>query len=95
SLGLLVHHRGTAVGLVYQGAAFARYPLDVFPGPLQRLLLFICPFGWIAAVPATWLAGRTPVLAVAMLQPVVGLVVLAIGVGAWRMALGRYRSPGS
>ena len=95
SVGFRIHHRGTAVGLVYQGAIFNRYPLDVFPRPMQRLLTFGLPFAFTSFYPATWYLGRTEWLGYAFAQPLVGLAVLVVGVTLWKRGLHSYRSPGS
>ena len=86
---------GTAVGLVYQAAAFNRYPLPIFPRWMQRVLTFVVPFAFTAFFPATFFLGRDEWLTWALLQPLVGLLVLAGGVAIWRRGLRHYRSPGS
>ena len=95
SVGFRVLHRGTAVGLVYQAAAFNRYPLPIFPRWMQRVLTFVVPFAFTAFFPATFFLGRDEWLTWALLQPLVGLLVLAGGVAIWRRGLRHYRSPGS
>lgn len=94
-LGFVVHHRGTAIGVVYQASAFNRYPLDIFPRPLQRLLTWVLPFAFIAFFPASWYLGRTEWLTFAAAQPVVGFGLFFGARWLWDRALGRYRSPGS
>ncbi len=95
SIGFRILHRGTAVGLIYQGAAFARYPLDVFGPWLQKVLIYVVPFAFTAFLPATWYLGRDDWQAWAFAQPVVGAVVMAVGYGLWMHGLKSYRSPGS
>lgn len=95
SVGFRVLHRGTAVGLVYQAAAFNRYPVTIFPRWIQRVLTFVVPFAFTAFFPATFFLGRDEWLAWAIAQPLVGLAALAAGVGIWRRGLRHYRSPGS
>ena len=95
SIGFRVLHRGTAVGLIYQGAAFARYPLDVFAPWLQRVLVFVVPFAFTAFLPATWYLGREEWQWFALAQPVVGALIMGVGYGLWMQGLKSYRSPGS
>jgi ABC-2 type transport system permease protein len=90
ALGFHLHHRGTAVGLVFQLGSFGRYPLDVFPGGLKFLLTWVIPLGFAGFYPASFLmegglGGWTPVI---------GGVCLGLGVGFWRWSLGRYGSGG-
>jgi ABC-2 type transport system permease protein len=95
SVGFRIHHRGTAVGLIYQGAVFNRYPIDVFPTGIQRLMTYVVPFAFTAFYPATWYLGRQEWLAHAFAQPLIGVLSLAVGVGLWKRGLLSYRSPGS
>ncbi len=95
SAGFRVHHRGTAVGLVYQGAVFSRYPLDVFHRPLRLLLTFGIPFGFVGYYPATWFFGRGHPPWWALIQPLVGLCCMLGGYALWMRASRGYRSPGS
>jgi ABC-2 type transport system permease protein len=95
AVGFRVHHRGTAIGLVYQGAVFGRYPLDLFPRWLRMLLTWVVPFAFLAFYPATHFLGRTEYATLAAIQPLVGLGVMALGYGVWMRASRSYRSPGS
>jgi ABC-2 type transport system permease protein len=95
AVGFRVHHRGTAIGLVYQGAVFGRYPLDLFHRWLRMLLTWVVPFAFVAFVPATRFLGRPEYATLAAIQPLVGIAVMALGYGVWMRALRSYRSPGS
>ena len=93
--GFRVHHRGTAIGLVYQASVFNRYPLPIFAKPLQRLLTWVLPMAFCSFFPASWYLGRTEWLAYAAAQPVVAMGLFAAAWVIWHRALGSYRSPGS
>lgn len=95
SLGFRILHRGTAVGLVYQSSAFNRYPLDIFARPIQRLLVWVVPFAFVAFFPATWYLGRPEWLPWVVAQPFVGLGLFLSAWALWNRALRHYRSPGS
>lgn len=95
SLGFRILHRGTAVGVVYQASAFNRYPLDIFPRSVQRMLTWVVPFGFVAFFPATWYLGRSGWLPFAAAQPLVGLLLFVGASWLWRRSLRYYRSPGS
>lgn len=95
SLGFWLHHRGTAIGLVYQTTAFHRYPLDLFARPLRWLFTVVLPLGFVAAWPAAWLLGRAELVGPPLLQPLLGPLLMAAGHRLWRWSLRRYRSPGS
>ncbi len=95
SLGFHLHHRGTAVGLVLQLGTFARYPLDLFGAPLRWLLTVALPLGFAGFYGALWVIGGEGWRIYALLQPLVGALLLALGYGAFRFGLRRYTSAGS
>lgn len=95
AIGFRIHHRGTAIGLVYQGSVFGRYPIDIYHRWLQVLLTFVVPFGFIAFFPATWLMEREGYRTMALVQPVVGVVLMLAGYHLWMRALQGYRSTGT
>lgn len=95
SLGFLLHHRGTAVGLASQLGTFARYPLDLFGAPLRWLLTVVVPFGFAGFYGAALVLGSAGWQACALLQPLVGIAAFGLGYGAFRLGLRRYGSAGS
>lgn len=95
SLGFHLHHRGTAVGLVFQLSTFTRYPLDLFGRPLRWFLTFVLPLGFAGFYPAVFFLDRPEWHAYALAQPFIGLACLAGGYAAWRFGLSRYTSSGS
>jgi ABC-2 type transport system permease protein len=95
STGFFVQHRGSAVGLVHQAAAFGRYPLDVFPSAMKTGLTTVFPAALLSAVPAAWMLGRDVSTLMALGQPILGLLALALAVRVWRVGLRRYASAGS
>lgn len=95
SMGFLLLHRGTAVGMASQLSTFARYPLDLFGAPLRWLLTTALPFGFAGFYGAILVLGSERWQGIALLQPLVGALVLALGYGAFRLGLRRYGSAGS
>lgn len=93
--GFRVHHRGTAIGLVYQASVFNRYPIVIFPDALQTLLTWVLPFAFVAFFPATWYLDRPEWLGFVAAQPIVGGLLFVGGQWVWRKGLGSYRSPGT
>lgn len=94
SVGLVVPHRGRTVGLVEQAAAFARYPLSIFPAWLAMLLVTVVPMGLVAAMPVAAALGRAP-LVWGLAPMLAGAAALAVGVATWHLALRRYASTGT
>ncbi len=95
SAGFHLHHRGTAVGLVFQLSTFSRYPMDLFASPLRLALTFVLPIGFAGFYPASLFLGRTEWTAYALASPIVGSVCLAAGLAGWRVGLDRYTSSGT
>lgn len=95
SIGFHLHHRGTAVGLVFQLSTFGRYPMDLFARPLRLALTFALPIGFAGFYPASIFLGRSEWSAYALASPLVGLVCIAVGLLGWRWGLARYTSSGT
>lgn len=95
SIGLRLHHRGTAVGLVTQFAIFNRYPIDIFARPLRWLITFGLPLAFGGFYPAALYLGRSEWFAYSLATPLVALAAMAFGYGAWRGGLSRWASTGS
>lgn len=95
SMGFHLHHRGTAVGLVFQLSTFTRYPMDLFARPLRLFLTFVLPLGFAGFYPATFLMSRPEWRVYAIASPVVGLVAMVVGYAAFAFGLRRYASSGT
>lgn len=95
SMGFHLHHRGTAVGLVFQLSTFTRYPIDLFAAPLRFLLTFALPLGFAGFYPASFVMDRPEWHGYALAQPLVGAAAMALGYGAFRFGLSRYTSSGT
>jgi ABC-2 type transport system permease protein len=83
---------------VYNLIMLGRYPMDIYSGPLQFILKFIIPFGFIGFFPsATFIAGArfTGGLKLGcLLTPAVGALCLILAVIAWDLGVRRYSSTG-
>ena len=94
AVGLRVPHRGRTVGLASQAAAFARYPLELFPNWLAFVLISVVPMGLVAAVPGGAALGHRAAVWL-LIAPVVGLSALFMSAVLWRIALRGYSGTGS
>lgn len=94
SIGFHLHHRGTAIGLVFQLSTFNRYPIDLFARPLQWLLTFAVPLAFAGFYPATFFFDRPDWHAYALAQPAVAVVCVLAGYAMWRWGLTKYASAG-
>jgi ABC-2 type transport system permease protein len=95
SAGFHLHHRGTAVGLVFQLSSFARYPIDLFGTPVRLFLTFVLPLGFAGFYPASFLMPRPEWHPWALAQPLVGAAAVALGYAAFRYGLSKYTSSGT
>ncbi|MCE2450347.1 MAG: ABC-2 family transporter protein [Candidatus Latescibacteria bacterium] len=68
------------------------YPLTVYPWPLQALLTFVLPLGFIFLGQS---ANTSLPLDVALWTPVVGIAMLALALAVFAAGLRRYESAGS
>ena len=75
------------------------YPLTVYPWPLQALLTFVLPLGFIGFYPACDFLGQSAntslPLDVALWTPAVGVAMLALALAIFAAGLRRYESAGS
>jgi ABC-2 type transport system permease protein len=95
SAGFHLHHRGTAVGLVFQVSTYNRYPIDLFSTPVRLFLTWVLPLAYAGFYPASFFLGRPEWTMYALAQPLVGALSLTLGYGAFRFGLTRYTSSGS
>ena len=75
------------------------YPLTVYPWPLQALLTFVLPLGFIGFYPACDFLGQSAntslPLDVALWTPAVGVAMLVLALAVFAAGLRRYESAGS
>jgi ABC-2 type transport system permease protein len=74
---------------------FIKFPLTIYPLPLQVFLTFVAPLGFISYYPAERLLGKSPGALSFFpepLTPLIGMAVFALALCAW---LRRYESTGS
>jgi ABC-2 type transport system permease protein len=75
----------------------ARYPLNIFPLPLQVLMLTFAPLGFMAYVPVAVALGK-PVTLLGDSAPVAALaagpIVIVMAVAHWRWCLRNYQGAG-
>jgi len=74
-----------------------RYPLNLFPIPLQWLLLTAMPMGFMNYVPVAYLLGK-PIVVVGelggVLAPLAGPLLVGLAVLQWRYCIRRYQGAG-
>jgi len=78
---------------------FVRFPLSIYPQPVQWCFSFVVPFAFVSFVPAELILHKDTVALLnpqlGYLTPAVGVAVFAAGYLLWRIGLRRYQSTGS
>ncbi len=80
---------------VFNLIPFGRWPQEIFPWPIQALLRWVIPFGFVAYYPATALLGRTGLGGLAIAAPLVTLAFGVLAAFCWRLGVRKYESTGS
>jgi ABC-2 type transport system permease protein len=71
------------------------YPLDIYPGWLKRLLLWVIPLGAGNYVPVRYLLGKGGTWLNLAVPPVAATVSLFVALRLWHLGESRYHSTGS
>ncbi len=71
------------------------YPLDVYPGWLKRMLLWVIPLGAGNYVPVKYLIGKGGTWFSLALPPVAAVASIYVAVQLWHLGESRYHSTGS
>lgn len=83
--------------LMFNIQNYGRYPVNIYNRTIRFLLTWLLPFAFVGVIPASYFLDRHEdgLSTLAMLTPVVGVVVLAIGLTIWNRGVKRYRGAGS
>jgi ABC-2 type transport system permease protein len=83
------------VPLMFNIQNYGRYPVEIYNKGIRFLLTWLLPFAFVGVYPASFFLGRHRDLLMSLLTPVVGLVVITIGLLIWNNGVRRYRGAGS
>jgi len=75
----------------------SRYPLNIFPGAIQAVMLTLMPLAFISAVPVAVLLGKPVPLLGDFAIPaalLAGPLLVLLAIIHWRYALGKYQGAG-
>jgi len=73
----------------------SRYPAAIYPGWLQKLLLFVIPYATFHYLPGRVLFGKTASLWGLVVAPLAALLCCLVAQAAWNAGLRKYESSGS
>lgn len=81
--------------LIWNIQNYGRYPIEIYNRTIRFVLTWLLPFAFVGVYPASFFLERHQNLTMAWLTPVVGTVVLLLGVRFWNFGVRRYRGAGS
>ncbi|MFC4303043.1 ABC transporter permease [Cohnella boryungensis] len=86
----------TGIGpLIYNIQNYGRYPVEIYNKTIKFLLTWVLPFAFVGVYPASYFLGRADQWWIPWLTPVVGIVMLTLGLWFWNYGVKRYRGAGS
>lgn len=83
------------VPLMWNLNSYGRYPVEIYRGWLRFLLTWVLPLAFAGFYPAAWFLRRESWGTFAALTPLVGGLVLFLGIRIWNSGVSRYRGAGS
>jgi ABC-2 type transport system permease protein len=84
-------------GIYFGVWELTRYPLSIFPGVVQVLMLTVLPLGFASFVPIAFLLGKPiPIFGAwaGVAAPLVGPLLVGLAAVHWRFATSRYQGAG-
>lgn len=73
---------------------FNKFPLDIYPAPLQLVLTYIIPFGFVGYYPGMVLLDKASFYTV-FLTPMVAIIISIVTFVVWKLGLSKYDGVGS
>ena len=76
---------------------YGRYPVNIYNKAIRFLLTWILPFAFVGVIPASYFLERNEegLSTLALLTPVMGIIVLSLGLILWNRGVKRYSGAGS
>ncbi|CAM3060062.1 ABC-2 family transporter protein [Paenibacillus sediminis] len=81
--------------LMYNLQAYGRYPVTIYNRFIQILLTWIMPFAFVGVYPASLFLQREDMTRMALVTPLMGIAIFAVGLTCWNMGVRKYRGAGS
>lgn len=81
--------------ITYNISDFTKYPLNIYPKLIQRLMTFVIPFALVSYYPGLYVFGRMDFLEVFSYLVIVLSILMSLGLLVWNKGLKHYESAGS
>lgn len=94
STGFWIGDNYSLLILISNMAEFGRYPISIYPMPLQVILTWIIPIAFATVLPSSFLLGN-PGARIALWAPLVAFLTAILAYGIWRFGLRYYQGAGT
>jgi ABC-2 type transport system permease protein len=85
--------------IFFNSRRFAGYPISIYPWVIQKLLIFVIPFGFVSYFPAQFFLQKPEIgnyWSGYMYMPLlVGIIMYALVYAFWKVGLKNYSSTGN
>jgi ABC-2 type transport system permease protein len=95
SIGFWTDSKTGILPLIYNFSSYGRYPVNIYNRAIRVLLTWILPFAFVGVYPALYFLHKPGWFAWTILTPLMGLVMLTVGIMVWNAGVKRYRGAGS
>ncbi|BDU49495.1 ABC transporter permease [Haliovirga abyssi] len=95
SLAFWIKYSQAIVYMVYSLSDFAKYPIKIYAGWLQKILTFIIPFAFTAYFPAGYFIGKINFVYAAIGTVLAGVLSFMVAYLVWLQGIKVYESSGS
>lgn len=95
SISLFTDSKNDIQPIVFNVGNYGRYPVNLYHRVVQIVLTWFLPFAFVGFYPASFFLERQEWREFALLTPVVGILVLALGVFCWNRGIRHYRGAGN
>lgn len=95
SIGFWTDSKTGLIPLIYNVGGYGRYPVNIYNRAIRILLTWVLPFAFVGTYPAQYFFRKEGWQYWTILTPVMGIVLMTIGVWVWNSGVKRYRGAGS
>ena len=81
--------------MVYTVWEFGKYPINIFSGVIQFMLVTFLPYAFMGFLPAAYMFDKQIYASVALITPIVAVIWIIISFVVFRLGLNKYESTGN
>lgn len=95
SISLYTDSKNDIQPIIFNIGNYGRYPVNIYHRLIQIVLTWVLPFAFVGFYPASFFLDRHEWRYFALLTPVVGMIVLLLGLYCWNRGIRHYRGAGN